>query len=263
MIIEYHRPHSIPEALELIARTEPLTYPMGGGTILNRPNSEKYAVVDLQLLGLDKIGKSGNRLEVGAAASLAALATSPYLPEALKRALDLEGNFNLRQSASIAGSLVSADGRSPFACAMLALDAELTLANGTSAAKGSKSQAVSLGDLLALRRKRHPGELITAVSIPLNAQLAFERVARTPSDRPLVCAALAQWPSGRTRLALGGWGAAPVLAMDGNESGGVEAAARNASSAAEDEWASGEYRSRMAETLAGRCLDSLSTGKEA
>ena len=50
-----------------------------------------------------------------------------------------------------------------------------------------------------------------------------------------------------------------MLAMDGTESEGVEAAARNAFHEANDEWASAEYRMDVAATLAKRCLDSLKT----
>jgi len=74
-------------------------------------------------------------------------------------------------------------------------------------------------------------------------------------DKPIICAALARWPSGRTRLALGGWGNAPVLALDGNEPGGVEEVTRNAAAESGDEWASAEYRSEVAAVLAGRCLE--------
>ena len=66
-----------------------------------------------------------------------------------------------------------------------------------------------------------------------------------------------RWPSGRTRLALAGWGPTPILALDGNEPGGVVEAAQNAFSEAEDEWASAEYRSKMAGILANRCQVSL------
>jgi CO/xanthine dehydrogenase FAD-binding subunit len=45
--------------------------------------------------------------------------------------------------------------------------------------------------------------------------------------------------------------------MDGNEPGGVEAAARNAFAEAADEWASAEYRSEMASLLTKRCLINL------
>ena len=79
-------------------------------------------------------------------------------------------------------------------------------------------------------------------------------IARTPADRPIVCVAAARWPSGRTRLALGGFGAAPTLAMDGPEDSGAQIAAASAYSQAGDEWASAEYRSEAAGILALRCL---------
>ena len=105
--------------------------------------------------------------------------------------------------------------------------------------------------------------------IPHNIKLAFEYVSRTPADKPIVCAALAQWNSGRTRLALGGYGKSPMLAMDGTEAEGVDTsstdyvlrsvqtAARNAFHEATDEWASAEYRMDVASTLAKRCLEGL------
>ena len=92
----------------------------------------------------------------------------------------------------------------------------------------------------------------------MQARLAFEQVARTPSDKPIVCVAVAQWPSGRTRMAIGGFGAAPRLAMDGTEAEGLEAAARNACHDASDEWGSAEYRMDVAATLAKRCLAAIS-----
>jgi CO/xanthine dehydrogenase FAD-binding subunit len=93
--------------------------------------------------------------------------------------------------------------------------------------------------------------------IPLNVKLAFEYVSRTPADKPIVCAALAQWNSGRTRLVLGGYGKSPMLAMDGTEADGVDVAARNAFHEATDEWASAEYRMDVAATLAKRCLQGI------
>jgi len=79
-------------------------------------------------------------------------------------------------------------------------------------------------------------------------------------DQPIVCTALARWPSGRTRLALGGTGATPILAMDGPESEGVQTAAQSAYAQAGDEWASAEYRRDIAGVLAQRCLASLDQG---
>ena len=256
MIAEYHRPQTLKEALELLAR--PNTLPLGGGTVLTQPSDKSFTVVDLQALGLDKIHKVGNTLEIGATATLSLLLESSHIPSALASTLRLETPLNLRNTGTVAGTLVTCDGRSPFATAMLALDAKLITA--------PNDEQLMLGNFLPLRVKAdgvRPGEhrsplpskLITKIVIPLNMQLAFETVARSPADRPIVCAALAQWPSGRTRLALGGWGESPMLAMDGNEPGGVEAAARNAFAEAGDEWASAEYRSEVAAVLAKRCLE--------
>jgi CO/xanthine dehydrogenase FAD-binding subunit len=248
MITAYHRPTTLEEALTLLAR--PDTRPLGGGTVLNLPSADSFAVVDLQALALDKIHKVGGKLEIGATATLSLLLESAHIPPALATALRLEAPLNLRNIRTVAGALISCDGRSPFAVVMLALDAKLTLG-------GVQSSVVGLGDLLPLRTETLRGKLITKIEIPLNAKLAFETVARTPRDKPIVCAALAKWPSGRTRLALGGWGRSPLLALDGNEPGGLEQAAKNAFHEAGDEWGSAEYRSEIAAVLAKRCLAKL------
>jgi CO/xanthine dehydrogenase FAD-binding subunit len=248
MISEYHRPKTLDEATRLLSK--PDTRPLGGGTVLNRPSPERFSVVDLQALGLNKIHKSGNKLVIGAAASLQSVLDSAHFPPALQEIIRLETTYNLRQMATVAGTLVSCDGRSTFTTAMLALDAKCTVTS-------EQSSVISLGDLLPLRTEILRSKLITRIEILLNAKLTFETVARTPADKPIVCAALAQWPSGRTRLALGGWGKSPLLAMDGNEPGGVEEAARNAFAEAADEWASAEYRSEVAAVLAKRCLESI------
>jgi CO/xanthine dehydrogenase FAD-binding subunit len=241
MIREYHRPQTLDEALMLL--TQPNTVPLGGGTLLSAPTTDSISVVDLQSLGLNTVKKQGNNLEIGATATLEQLLEDKNCPEALKSALKLEAPLNLRNSATVAGTLVSCDGRSTFATVMLALDAKITANSGQSA-------VISVGDFLPLR----PRGLITSVQIPLNVKLTIEYVSRTPADKPIVCAALAQWNSGRTRLALGGYSKSPTLAMDGTEAEGLETGARNAFHEASDEWASAEYRSDAAAVLAKRCL---------
>ena len=246
MITDYFRPETLPEALELLK--DPNTLPLGGGTLLSTLKSASVKVVDLQALGLNTLQKNGNNLEIGATVTLQVLLESEHTPDALKAALKLEAPLNIRNTATVAGTLIAADGRSPFTAVLLALDAKLTIVN-------PKSEILNLGEFLPLRPDNLRGALITTITIPLNAKLAFEAVARTPADKPIVCAALAQWPSGRTRLALGGYGKAPLLAMDGTESEGLETAARNAFHEATDEWASAEYRMEVAAKLAKRCQE--------
>ncbi|MEW6400705.1 MAG: FAD binding domain-containing protein [Chloroflexota bacterium] len=255
MIHEYHRPQTLDEALALL--TQPNTVPLGGGTLLSQRTPFDYAqggpdpvsVVDLQSLGLNTVKKQGNNLEIGATTTFQQLLEDDnYCPKALKTALKLEATLNLRNSATVAGTLVSCDGRSTFATVMLALDAKLSVIP-LQGLRSEQSSVIGVGEFLPLR----PRGLITSISIPLNVKLAFEYVSRTPADKPIVCAALAQWNSGRTRLALGGYGKSPLLAMDGTEAEGLEAAARNAFHEAADEWASAEYRSDVAAVLAKRC----------
>ena len=83
MILEYHRPETLDEALALLRRKEPLTFPMGGGTVLNQPSDNNYAVVDLQALGLNKIEPRGNALIAGATLTLQALLEQVELEPAL------------------------------------------------------------------------------------------------------------------------------------------------------------------------------------
>ncbi len=246
MITTYHRPQSLDEALTLL--TQPNRIPLGGGTLLARSTTDPVEVVDLQALGLDSINKSGNNLEIGATVTLQQLLESVHCPEALKSALKLEAPLNIRNTATVAGTLVACDGRSTFATVLLALDAKIDIRYSS-----ADSRVSNIGEFLPLR----PRGLITSITIPLNVKLAFDYVSRTPADKPIVCTAVAQWNSGRTRLAVGGYGRAPMLAMDGTEAEGVETAARNAFHEAADEYGSAEYRMDVAATLAKRCLESL------
>ena len=250
MITTYHRPQKLEEALNLL--TQPNTVPLGGGTLLTQPTTDSVQAVDLQSLGLDSLTKKGNDLEIGATTTLQALLENENCPETLKAAIKLEAPINVRNAATVAGTLVASDGRSPFATALLAMDAKIEKAIFDNSK--IEHQISNLGEYLPLR----PTNLITKIILPLNTKFAFEFVSRTPADKPIVCAALTQWSSGRTRLALGGYGKSPMLAMDGTESEGIESAARNAYHEANDEWASAEYRMDVAAVLAKRCINSVS-----
>ena len=249
MIVEYHRPDTLEKALELLARDDVKTVPMGGGSWLNQPSNIEYAVVDLQELGLDAVQDRGNLIELGATVTLQDLVEIPRLMPAVTEAIRHEAAHNLRHAATVAGTLVASGGRSPLTTIFLALDATVTLLPG--------EESQDLGNLLPFRSELLAGRLISRVSIPLNARVTYHYVARSPADQPIVCAAAAQWPSGRTRIALGGYGKAPRLAFDGTESVGSEQAAQDAYSHAGDKWASAEYRRETAGTLTKRCLEEL------
>ena len=257
MITDYIRAQSIEQAIDFLSN--PDFYPMGGGTLLTQKSDDAFSVVDLQELGLNQIHKVGEKLEIGASATLSLLVESPHISPVIANVIMRESSINIRNSATVAGTLTACDGRSPFAVAMLSLDAKLIFTPGV--------ESLTLGNYLPQRtavgsvHPSLPGKLITRIEIPDTVRFAFEAIARTPGDRPIVCAAVTRWPSGRTRLALGGHGSAPILALDGNEPGGLESAARSAYADARDDWASAEYRSEMAAVLAKRCASSIASNK--
>jgi CO/xanthine dehydrogenase FAD-binding subunit len=137
-----------------------------------------------------------------------------------------------------------------FTAVLLALDAKLTIMRPA-------VETVGLGDFLPVRADLLPGALVTGLEFPLRPRIALEYVSRTPVDKPIVAVAVAQWPSGRTRVAVAGFGSTPLLAMDGTAGDGAELAARNALHDSGDPWASAEYRMDVAATLTRRCLENV------
>lgn len=256
MIVAYHRPQTLEHAQTLLGRREPLTRPVAGGLFVvpwARAAAEPVELVDLQGLGLDRIEVLHGRLvRAGATASLQALLEGPALPEGLADALRREMPLPQRGQATVAGSLMAADGASVWAAAVMALDAFARWA------PGAAEERTPLGDIFALRESYlGPGWLITAVEMSLVPTVRVETVARSPADRPLVLVAGARWPRGRVRLVVGGWGAAPRLVLDGPSSDGWPVALAEATADAGDHRASADYRAQTARVLARRVLNAL------
>ena len=103
MITAYHRPKTLDEALTLL--TQPNTRPLGGGTLLSQRMVDPVQAVDLQLLGLDSLNTKGSEMEIGATFTLQALLESKLCPDSLKIAIKLEAPLNIRNSATVAGTL--------------------------------------------------------------------------------------------------------------------------------------------------------------
>lgn len=231
---------------------------MSGGTTLAPRVRALASVVDLQDLGLDALEMTEKSLIAGACVTLQSLAEieDPLLG-ALAHACRLEAGWNLRNAATLAGTLVSADGRSPLVTTLLALDSRVVLQPG--------DDEVNHDELLSGRESAELPRLITTISITRPRWLAYEQVARAPADRPIVCAAAAgiepEAGPGQLRVALGGYGARPILvAVIGGkvelesvaeELGGL---AVGAYSQADDAWASAEYRSEVAGVLVRRLI---------
>ena len=250
MITEYYRPQKLKDALDLLARKDLSALALGGGLYINEVIKDPVAVVDLQDLGLTEIKKGGKTLTLGGALTLQGLLDSGFAIPALEKAIKHQESYNRRQVATLAGTIAACGGRSPIIGALLALDAELELA-----AAGNGPQTRLLGDILPLRDEILAGRLITAVRLPTEVQAAYHYAARSPADLPIIGAAAVQWPSGRTRVVLLGYGDAPKMVFDGPDAIGADLAARDAYAEAGDQWAGADYRSATAAVLVRRCLE--------
>jgi len=254
MIDEYIRPASVEEAVSLLNDEKKVLKPLGGGTSISREKENQFGVVDLQDIGLDKLEQFNHQIKAGAAIKLKSfLGHSAVHPE-IQRGLLIDTTENIRNAASLGGWLISSDGRSVFSTVLLALDTLMTWEPG--------GKSIGMGDWLPLRRLKPPGVLMTEVTWSAQPYLAFEYVARSPKDRPILVVAVSQWRSGRTRVALGGYGDAPIIAMDGPDDSGADVASRDAYHEAKDQWASALYRREVAATLAIRCLKRIKKTKE-
>lgn len=244
MIVEYNRPATMEEALRLLQRTDPKTVPLGGGTYLSQAKVGDVAVVDLQALGLDEITMDGMTARIGATAKLQDIYEFEGLPVVLYKALYQERGANMRRMMTLAGFLVTADGRSPLLAGLHALNARIVFADGVS---------TGIDEWLPARQQQRQ-KLITRIEVPVNAGLRLETVSRAPTDRPILTVALAVWLSGEQRLVLGGWGENTRLAYQGAVLEEAIKAAESTLAEASDAWASAEYRKSAASAILRRFM---------
>jgi CO/xanthine dehydrogenase FAD-binding subunit len=275
-LTEYHQPTTLDEALKLLRRTAIHTVPIAGGTsLVPEAAREVQAVVDLNALGLsyiqtsevfaerpgaDRSGRNFGSLEIGATTKLQALvdheASRIYADGVLVTAILDSASRNTREAASLAGSIVAASGNSPLFTALLALEARLIVR----AARGTREDEVALPYWTP-----QPRSLILRLILPAlpdNAHAAYEKVARTPADLPIVCvAARATIDHDQlrdVRLALGGVAEKPIVIA--RSAGSIDELAQLAVSTVtppDDYFATADYRREMVGVLVKRALSNL------
>lgn len=219
-IREYHRVETIEEALALLRRRQPRTTLVSGGTALvgDTPDDVE-AVVDIAGLGLDRIilDRERNALTLGAAVTHQMLVEGagdlPDTPlfDILRVTARAMSALNIRNRATLGSAIVTADSASPLVTCLLACDAAITLHT-------DEARSVPLGGFLAYREQiMREGALITEVRLPIatpDMRFAYERVARTPRDYPIVCAvarcAVKDGIVGSVRIGVGGVAATPI-----------------------------------------------------
>jgi len=261
-LTEYHKPATLDEALKLLRRTRIRTVPLAGGTsLVPEAARDVQAVVDLDALDLSFV-RQGQDLQLGATTRLQALAdheaVRAYAAGMLVKAILDTASRHTREAASLAGSIVTAPGNSPLFTALLALQARLIVR----AARGTREEEIALPYWTP-----QPRSLILRVVLPAwpgNTRAAYEKVARTPADLPIVCvaarASIDQNQLRDVRLALGGVAERPIVIT--RSAGSVEDLAQLAVSTVtppDDYFATAGYRREMIGVLVKRSLNSLAS----
>ena len=216
---DYHRPHSLGEAFDLLNRDDAVA--LAGGTdllVAVRHRAVRPAlVVDLKSVAEigDGIEIEGDRLRIGGRVVMSRLTASEHVIRhfpALAQAAAVVGSVQIRNRATLAGNLCNASPAADTAPALLAYGATVFASSPETTRSIPVEQFFTGPGTTVLGR----GEIVTAVELPILPTAvgsAFARVTRRRGvDLASVSLACTVDPSGRTRFGFGAVGPTPLLA---------------------------------------------------
>jgi carbon-monoxide dehydrogenase medium subunit len=251
--VEYAKPASVAEALELLAANDGARALAGGQTLINVMKARAASpdlLVDLN--GLDELRgielAADGTLTIGAMTTYTELTGSaeararPILAKVCASIADVQ----VRNRGTIGGNVCSNDPTNHLPPLMVAVGARMTVA-GASGEREVRAEEFFLGVYLTAVG---PGELLTRIAIPAGKKDGFAAVT-LGTDGTCICNAAAT-VNGAVRVALGCVDAVPVL-VSADSPEGVAGAVRAANlSPPSDVHATSEYRTHLAEVLATR-----------
>jgi aerobic carbon-monoxide dehydrogenase medium subunit len=161
---EYHRPDSLAEAIDVLARYGSEATVLAGGQSLMPQLALRRArpkhLVDLQRLGeLTTIERAGGLLRIGAMVRHRQLERDGSVPRLMRRAARHIASAEVRNRGTLGGSLAHGDAASDMPAVMLALNATI-VAQGDS---GSREIAVADFFQDYLETALEPHEVLTEV----------------------------------------------------------------------------------------------------
>jgi putative selenate reductase FAD-binding subunit len=261
----FHRPETVGDALRLKQELGPASVYLGGGTWLNssacdRPVRHVISLADLALLR--RLERTRNGLHIGAMVSLQELAMSSLAPESLKRAVLNVGNRNVRNQATVGGTVAAGRSGADVLPTLMALECVCIVENPGTAA------LIPVGEYVASGSRPSEG-LITALLVPATGGRSVGAAAlkRSAAARPVVAVAASLARDGemlaKPILALAGSSFdarhVPELerALDGDylpPRDALEALVRGHVAFEDDPEHTGAYKQRLAGTLAWRAF---------
>ena len=274
-------PESVPEAVEVLSRLEGDTRIIAGGTALVPTMRLGLVAPDRlvslhRILGLSEIRVSKGVLEVGAMATLAALARHSALRAGwplLAQAAGRVATPAIRSSATLGGNLCYAEAASDPAPALLCLDTQVRVADSVG------ERVVPIAEFFTgfYETAVAPGEVLTGVRVPAvppGARGGYVKFCpRSAEDKPLIgVAALLVLDAAKRvdeiRIALAGAAPTPIRARaaeatargQGLSDRAIREAADAAAAEAEplsDLMGSADYRRQMIRVWVRRLLTAL------
>ncbi|RME99880.1 MAG: carbon monoxide dehydrogenase [Alphaproteobacteria bacterium] len=199
---DYHRPASLEEAKAALKAGGALL--AGGQTlipVMKQRLAQHPALIDLgAIAGLDEIVLSGDRLNIGAMATHAAVAESDVVQKAVPGLASLAehiGDAHVRNRGTIGGSIANNDPAADYPAGLLALGATIR----------TSDREIPADDFFTglFTTALEEDEIITAISIPVPKRFGYAKMANRASRFALVGVGVAETAEG-VRAAVTGAG---------------------------------------------------------
>jgi carbon-monoxide dehydrogenase medium subunit len=257
----YHRPSSVDEAAALFAKGKEAKYLAGGHTlipVMKQRLASPSDVIDLaKIKDLVGVVPTNNGIEIKAATTHHDVATSGTVQKAipaLAYLASLIGDPAVRHRGTIGGSLANNDPAADYPAAVLALGATVKTNKRTIPAdeffKGLFSTALQ------------DGEIITAVSFPVQAKAGYAKFPHPASRFALTGVFVAKTPSGDVRAAATGASQNGVVRVPAIEAalkanwsaGALDSVKISADGLLSDIHGSADYRANLIKVMAQRAV---------
>ena len=182
---DYFRPQSLDEALSLLTEHEDAKVLAGGHSLIPAMKlrlAQPKTVIDIcRVADLGYIREEDGRIVIGALATHYEIESSkllrdrcPLLPEVAPQI----GDVQVRNKGTLGGSLVHADPASDWPAAILALDAELTIA-GVNGRRSVRAADFFVG---MMQTAVQSNEILCAIQVPATAKsVAYVKSAQKAS----------------------------------------------------------------------------------
>ena len=257
--VEYARPASVEEALELLSANDNARALAGGQTLVNVMKQRLVSpdvlvdLAELEELTPITVAEDGS-LELGAMATLSDVIGSeevrgarPILAEVASRVADVQ----VRNRGTVGGNVCSNDPTNHLPPLMVAAGATMTIRN----AGGTRTVPAEEFFLGVYLTAVAPGELLTKVSIPPAGGTGDGFDSVTIGNEGTGIVNVAATVNGEARIAIGCVAAVPVLLTSRPDDDSVREAVRGAGlDPPSDVHGSADYRKHLAEVLAVRAV---------